>query len=66
MKNLIPNILLLGLHHHVYWIRLGVQRVFGSLFSIDNIDIEKALGVDATKSTIDIMFQLTSCFKFRP
>jgi hypothetical protein len=29
---LTANLLLLALHNHTYWIRLGVQRVFGSMF----------------------------------
>lgn len=46
--NLVPNLLLIGLHHKVYWIRLAVQRVFGALFSLSmnlNISIDKVLGL---------------------
>ena len=32
MQSLIPNLMLVGLHSETYWVRLAVQRVYGSLF----------------------------------
>lgn len=68
---MIPNLLLIGLHHTIYWIRLGVQRVFGSLFSLSmkaNLKIEKILGLTegGFKEIAEILYKMASIFKFRP
>ena len=72
-SNMIPNLMLIGLHHTIYWIRLGVQRVFGSLFSLSmraNLKIEKVLGLPTKeggfKEISEILYKMSSIFKFRP
>lgn len=66
---MLPQLLLIGLHHHTYWIRLGVQRVFGAIFSLQiksNLDISKCMGLNEPKELVDYIFKLLNVFKFTP
>ncbi|TNV87999.1 hypothetical protein FGO68_gene14880 [Halteria grandinella] len=64
LQNLLPNLLLVGLHHKTYWIRMGVQRVYGALFSLQIKCGDKVPQFLESKG--DVMYKLASNFKFRP
>lgn len=64
MQNLMPNLLLVGLHHKTYWIHMGVQRVYGALFSLKIKCGDKV--PEFLESKGDVMYKLASNFKFRP
>ena len=69
-STLIPNVLLIGLHHKSYWIKLSVQRIFGSIFSLtmrnNNLNLTSALGLAEPKDIVSIMHKLVNVFKHKP
>ena len=68
-QDLIPQLMLIALQHKTYWIRLGVQRIFGAIFSLqmkNNLDISKCLGISEPKELVDYLFKLMNVFKYGP
>jgi hypothetical protein len=61
--------LVIGLHHKTYWIRLEVQRVLEALFSLQmrsQLTILKVLGLVETKEIGEILYKMATVFKFKP
>lgn len=69
MESLIPNLMLVGLHSETYWIRLAVQRVYGSLFQTQmrdpHLSVSAALGLSEAGELSDHLYKLASVFSFR-
>ena len=71
MDNVVPNLMVVGLHHETYWIRLAVQRVYGSIFQTqmrnsDQLSVTSALGYTEEKEVADFLYKMVSVFKFKP